>query len=160
MRPRTKTSNVVPRSRTGSTASRRRTSDLMRRRPRRGAAMPRCAGRPCGYYSISQVQVRGGAVEVVGYVDPISVRPGDRARVAVAAETGTVDVSLVRLGVDGAEAAEVSSRLAGRYAVHPQELTSGSSVVVPDAPHLRVGELLSASLWVLPTRLAAGAQAL
>ncbi|HEY8544850.1 MAG TPA: N,N-dimethylformamidase beta subunit family domain-containing protein [Acidimicrobiales bacterium] len=99
-------------------------------------------------------------MEVVGYVDPVSVRPGDRARLAVAAETGTVDVSLVRLGTNAAAGAEVRSRLAGRYAVQPQELASGSAVVVPDAPHLRVGDVLSASFWVLPTLLAAGAQTL
>jgi len=100
-------------------------------------------------------------MEVVGYFDAVTVRPGDRTRLAVAADAGTVDVSLVRLGTDAAIAGTVvDSRLAGRYAVHPQELAGGSSVVVPDAPHLRVGELLSVSFWVLPTRLAAGAQVL
>ncbi|HEY8525174.1 MAG TPA: N,N-dimethylformamidase beta subunit family domain-containing protein [Acidimicrobiales bacterium] len=102
-------------------------------------------------------------MEVVGYFDAVTVRPGDRTRLAVSADAGTVDVSLVRLGTDeapdrAADAPVAGSRLAGRYAVRRQDLATGSAVVVPDAPHLRVGEQLSVSFWMLPTLLAAGVQ--
>ncbi|HEX7134512.1 MAG TPA: N,N-dimethylformamidase beta subunit family domain-containing protein [Iamia sp.] len=98
---------------------------------------------------------------VVGYFDPLSVAPGDVARLALSTTDAEVDVTLIRLSSPGPDGAPtLRSSLTGRHRAGPQELPFGSYLTVPHAEHLSSSGSLGVSLWVMPTRVRAGRQVL
>ncbi|TDE10603.1 N,N-dimethylformamidase beta subunit family domain-containing protein [Jiangella asiatica] len=103
-------------------------------------------------------------MEVVAYTDKMGAAAGERVSVMVSAVDPKVQVSLVRLsGASlgaGGEPEACESAVDGTYASSPQSIVSGSYVVIEDDPRLRIDRGFSVTLWVMPTLLSAGAQAL
>lgn len=85
---------------------------------------------------------------LLGYVDPMTVAPGDEVALHVSALVDAFEVDVVRLArLDAAP--EVISTL-GEHAGRVQELTSGSYLRVPSDPALDAGSF-TFSAWIKPT---------
>lgn len=104
-------------------------------------------------------------MDVVGYTDRMSVAPGEEIRIMCSSTDSEVHIDLVRLRhgderAHGLRTEPVSATLSGTYSSGYQPLRSGSHVVVPHCPELDVDRGFGVDLWVCPTMLAAGRQAL
>lgn len=97
-------------------------------------------------------------MDIVGYTDPLSVRPGERLRVMVSSRAPRYRAAVVRLihGDDnpagpGFRAEPVPSSVDGEHDGVRQELDRGSYLRVGDRPALRPGKALTVAAWVKPT---------
>jgi N,N-dimethylformamidase len=106
-------------------------------------------------------------MRVVGYSDPISVRPGETIRFMVSSEAPTYRVDMVRLihGDDnprgpGFKEEVVPTPVAGEYPGRMQALRLGSYVTVPDSPLLRLSGSFTLQAWIYPTIPGKGVQGL
>ena len=86
--------------------------------------------------------------EIVGYVDPLSVRAGDTLNVCISCDVpGEYDATLVRLisgdarpHGTGFREIEIDASLRGRYKAEQQPLLPGSYAVLPDLPATRCAD--------------------
>jgi len=106
-------------------------------------------------------------MELVGYSDRLSVRPGESIAFMISCAYDAFDAEVVRLrhGDErphgpGRRAEVVPSTAAGRYAGRRQPLRPGSYVRVEDAPALALESAFELSVWAWPTLLSAGTQTL
>ncbi|MBA2578111.1 MAG: LamG domain-containing protein [Euzebyaceae bacterium] len=104
---------------------------------------------------------------LVGYADPWSVAPGERVRFMVSCEHPTYRAQIVRLlhgddrpGAPGLKEETVDTPIDGEYTGHPPSYPTGSSVVVPDDPALRLDDSFTLAAWIFPTMPDKGAQGL
>src|SRR6266481_6169447 len=97
-------------------------------------------------------------LQIIGYADRLTVRPGQRIEFKVSCEAGAVQyrAQVVRLicGDDGLEgpgfkARAINATVNGTYAGRHQPIRAGSCVIVPPAPALDRIEsfVLSAKIW-------------
>jgi N,N-dimethylformamidase len=104
-------------------------------------------------------------VNIVGYSDVWSVRPGERIRFMVSSRHARYTASIVRLfhgdpkpGGPGLKFEPVATNVDGEYDGREQSYPLGSYGLVEPAP--AVGPELAVSAWVYPTTPGTGAQAL
>jgi N,N-dimethylformamidase len=108
-------------------------------------------------------------LQIIGYADRLTVRPGQRIEFKVSCETGATEyrAQILRLvcGDDelegpGFKAHAVNATVNGSYPARHQPIRAGSCVIVPPGPALDRVEsfILSANIW--PTTPAAGEQLL
>lgn len=106
-------------------------------------------------------------MKVVGYTSRLAAAPGDDVAFMVSCTEPRYSAELVRLlhGDDnptgpGFKATRVVSAIDGEYDGHEQTLPLGSCVVVQSSQHLRLDHGLTIQLWLWPTLLDGGEQAL
>ena len=104
-------------------------------------------------------------MELVGYTDRLSVRPGETVKFMVSSERPSYRADIVRLingNTDpdgpGFKEEEVATPVNGRYKGRPQHIRLGSHVEVPDSPHLRCPGGFTLQAWLYPTRPQRGVQ--
>ena len=104
---------------------------------------------------------------LVGYADPWSVAPGEQIRFMVSCERPTYRAEVVRLlhgddrpGAPGVKEEPVATDIENEYAGRAQPYPTGSSVVVPDNPMLRLEHSFTLTAWILPTTPDKGEQGL
>ena len=101
---------------------------------------------------------------LVGYSDPLTVKPGDQIAFMVSSEIGSYRAEIGRFGHSATEGAlgfhVVDSPISAEYPGRYKELRSGSYAVVPD--HDLLGALSSFTIqaWIYPTTPEAGQQGL
>lgn len=106
-------------------------------------------------------------MRVVGYADRLSVSPGETVRFMVSCEDADYRATVVRLihgdpnpRGPGFKANAVASTIDGEYPGRRQQIHTGSYAVVPDSPLLRLAGSFSIQLWLYPTLIGRGGQAL
>ena len=104
-------------------------------------------------------------MKVVGYVDRLSVQPGQTIQFMVSCEDATYRADVVRLihGDDdprgpGFKAEPVASSVSGEYAGQRQGFPKGSYVAAPDSPLLHPSTSFTLQAWIYPTTPAKGAK--
>src|SRR5829696_8331769 len=98
-------------------------------------------------------------MELVGYADRFSVKPGEEIRFMVSSARGRYRAELVRLihgdtnpAGPGFKERLLPSAFGGEYPGREQTIRAGSCVVVPDHPALRLTGSFSMVAWIYPTR--------
>jgi N,N-dimethylformamidase len=106
-------------------------------------------------------------VNIVGYSDVWSVRPGERIRFMVSSRHPRYTASIVRLfhgdpkpAGPGLKYEPVETSVDGEYDGREQPYPLGSYGLVDPAPPVGAGDDLAVSAWVYPTTPGGGAQAL
>jgi N,N-dimethylformamidase len=104
---------------------------------------------------------------LLGYADPWSVAPAERIRFMVSSEDPTYNAEIVRLvhgdnrpGAPGLTEERVETPIEGDYEGRRQTYPTGSHVVVPDDPRLRLTTNFTLAAWVFPTTPGKGSQGL
>ena len=104
-------------------------------------------------------------MQIIGYSDRLSVRPGERIRFMVSSRHQEYRAEIVRLihGDDnplgpGFKEEPVATSVDGRYPGREQMITSGSYVVVPDQAPLRLTGSFTLQAWIYPTLPGKGVQ--
>ena len=104
-------------------------------------------------------------MKLVGYGDRFSAQPGETIRFMVSCESDTYRANIVRVihgdpspGGPGFKVEEVESSVSGEYPGRKQSIPSGSYVVVPDSPHLRLTGGFTLQAWISPTTPNKGGQ--
>ena len=104
-------------------------------------------------------------MKIVGYADRLSVQPGETVRFMVSSELPSYRADIVRLvhaddspGGPGFKEEEVPTSVSGEYPGRKQDLHSGSYVIVPDSPALRLSGSFTLQAWVYPTTPEKGVQ--
>src|SRR5436190_1396542 len=99
-------------------------------------------------------------MDLVGYADRFSVAPGETVRFMVSSAQERYRADLVRLihgdanpAGPGFKERPVPSPIDCEYAGREQPIRTGSCVVVPDHPALRLSGSFSMVAWIYPTRL-------
>jgi N,N-dimethylformamidase len=99
------------------------------------------------------------AMELVGYADRLSVRPGETIRFMVSSARERYRADLVRLihgdtnpAGPGFKERTVPSVIDGEYSGREQAIHPGSYVVVADHPALRLTGSFTVAAWIWPTR--------
>jgi N,N-dimethylformamidase len=99
-------------------------------------------------------------MDLVGYAGRFSVAPGETVRFMVSSAQGRYRADLVRLihgdtnpAGPGFKERPVPSAIDGDYRGREQPIRTGSCVVIPDHPALRLTGSLSMVAWIYPTRL-------
>lgn len=97
-------------------------------------------------------------MDVVGYADRLSVRPGESIQFMVSCRASTFDASIVRLvhgdtnpGGPGFKELPVPTDIDGSYEGCVQPIRPGSYVVVDDRPALSLTGPLTLRAWIYPT---------
>ena len=97
-------------------------------------------------------------MEIVGYGDRLSVAPGETIRFYVSCEQLTYQADIVRLihgdpnpKGPGFKEELISTTVSQEYPGRKQEIHTGSHVVVPDAPALRMQYGFTLQAWIYPT---------
>jgi N,N-dimethylformamidase len=108
-----------------------------------------------------------GRVPLEGYAEEVAVAPGETIRFMLSAEAGDCRTDVVRLvhgdpspSGPGYKVERLDWNAPERVAVEPRSIDFGSYVEIPDDPLLTPAQGLTLSLWVYPTRVAGGWQAL
>ena len=106
-------------------------------------------------------------MEVVGYADRLSVAPGETLRFYVSCQQPTYQADIVRLihgdpnpKGPGFKEAFISTPVSQEYPGRQQEIHTGSHVVVPDTPVLRMPYGFTLQAWIYPTTPQKGVQGL
>jgi N,N-dimethylformamidase len=105
-------------------------------------------------------------VNVVGYADRLSARPGDTIRFMVSCDSPSYRAELVRLGrgarveADAPFREEVVAGLGGSYPGEVHELRRGSCAVVPPSDSLDALDAFTLEAWIFPTTPGSGPQGL
>ncbi|MGI9015795.1 MAG: N,N-dimethylformamidase beta subunit family domain-containing protein [Euzebya sp.] len=104
---------------------------------------------------------------LVGYADPWSVAPQETVRFMVSSSHSTYQAQIVRLlhGDDRLEAPGVKEEVVptqvdGEYAGRQLSYPTGSAVIVPDHPSLRLTDSFTLTAWIYPTTPDKGLQGL
>ena len=107
------------------------------------------------------------SMRVVGYTDRLSVQPGESIRFMVSCEAPSYEADVVRLihgdedqAGPGFKAEPVQTPIEGRYPGRRQRIDSGSYVIVPDQPALRLTGSFTLQAWIYPTLPRKGVQGL
>ncbi len=106
-------------------------------------------------------------LRIVGYVDPLSVEPGDTLRFSVNSEyEESYQAEIVRLihgdtnpKGPGYKEELIESSVSGEYPGQNQKIHAGSYILVPDHPLLQV-ESFTLQAFIFPTTPGKGVQAL
>jgi N,N-dimethylformamidase len=105
-------------------------------------------------------------MDVVGYSDRLSARPGETINFMVSCRAAEYEASLVRLIHGdpnplgpGFKATEIDSAMNGRYRGREQKIHTGSYVSVPHAPPLELRGGFTIQAWIWPTTPLKGTQA-
>ena len=104
-------------------------------------------------------------MRIVGYSDRWSVQPDEQIKFMVSSEPSTYRADLVRL-IHGDENPEgpgfkekvVSAPINGDFPGRKQALHSGSYLIVPDSPALRLADSFTLQAWIYPTTPEKGVQ--
>ena len=106
-------------------------------------------------------------MEIVGYTDRLSAPAGESVRFMVSCQAPSYRADIVRLihgdtnpRGPGFKEEPIDSTVAGDYAGRYQAIHSGSYVVVPDHPLLRLAAGFTIQAWISPTTPEKGAQAI
>ena len=106
-------------------------------------------------------------MNIVGYSDVWSLRPGERIRFMVSSRHPRYTASIVRLfhgdpkpAGPGLKSEPVETGIGGEYDGREQPYPLGSYGLVDPAPPVGAGDDLAVSAWVYPTTPGGGAQAL
>ena len=104
-------------------------------------------------------------MEIVGYADQLSVAPGETIRFHVSCERPTYQADIVRLihgdpnpQGPGFKEEVISTTISGEYPGRPQVIHTGSHVIVPDTPALRLQHGFTLQAWIYPTTPQKGVQ--
>ena len=97
-------------------------------------------------------------MEIVGYSDRFSVRPGETIRFMVSCELPTYRADIVRLihgdpspKGPGLKEELIDTPVSGEYTGEKQAIYGGSYVTVPDSAALRPGGSFTIQAWIHPT---------
>ena len=97
-------------------------------------------------------------MEIVGYTDQLSVAPGETIHFHVSCRRPRYQADMVRLihgdpnpRGPGFKEERVQTTVSGEYPGREQVLHTGSHIVVPDAPALRLHTSFSLQAWLYPT---------
>ena len=104
-------------------------------------------------------------MRIVGYSDRWSVQPDEQIKFMVSSEPSTYRADLVRL-IHGDENPEgpgfkeevVSAPINGDFPGRKQALHSGSYLIAPDSPALRLADSFTLQAWIYPTTPEKGVQ--
>ena len=104
-------------------------------------------------------------MQIVGYADQLSVAPGETIRFYVSCEQPTYQADIVRLihgdphpHGPGFKEAVISTTVSGEYPGRRQVIHTGSHVIVPDSPALRLQHGFTLQAWIYPTTPQKGVQ--
>ena len=104
-------------------------------------------------------------MEIVGYADQLSVAPGETIRFYVSCERPMYQADIVRLihgdpnpRGPGFKEELVSTSVSGEYPGRKQVIHTGSHVIVPDTPLLRLHGSFTLHAWIYPTTPQKGVQ--
>ena len=105
------------------------------------------------------------SMRIVGYSDRLSVQPGQTVSFMVSSEFPSYQADLVRLihgdpnpKGPGFKEELIPSEANGRYPGRSQPIHSGSHVIVPDSPTLRLNGGFTIQAWIFPTTPLIGTQ--
>ena len=106
-------------------------------------------------------------MEVVGYADRLSVAPGETIRFYVSCQQPTYRADMVRLihgdpnpKGPGFKEEFIPTPVSQEYPGRRQDIHTGSHVVVPDTPVLRMPDGFTLQAWIYPTTPQKGVQGL
>lgn len=104
-------------------------------------------------------------MEIVGYADQLGVAPGETIRFHVSCQRPRYQADIVRLihgdpnpRGPGFKEELVQTAVSGEYPGREQVIHTGSHVIVPDAPPLRLRDSFSLQAWIYPTTPQKGEQ--
>ena len=104
-------------------------------------------------------------MRIVGYSDRLSVQPGQTVSFMVSSELPSYQADFVRLihgdpnpKGPGFKEELIPSEANGRYPGRSQPIHSGSHVIVPDSPTLRLNGGFTIQAWIFPTTPLIGTQ--
>ena len=104
-------------------------------------------------------------MEVVGYADRLSVAPGETLRFYVSCQQPTYQADIVRLihgdpnpKGPGFKEELVSTPVSSEYPGRRQDIHTGSHIIVPDAPPLRLADGFTLYAWIYATTPQKGVQ--
>ena len=104
-------------------------------------------------------------MEVVGYADRFSVAPGETVRFHVSCQQPNYQADIVRLihgdpnpKGPGFKEELVATPVSGEYPGRRQDIHTGSHIIVPDAPRLRLADGFSLYAWIYATTPQKGVQ--
>jgi N,N-dimethylformamidase len=104
-------------------------------------------------------------MEIVGYADQLSVAPEETIRFHVSCQRPTYRADIVRLihgdpnpRGPGFKEELVSTPVSSEYPGRSQVIHTGSHVIVPDAPLLRLHDSFTLQAWIYPTTPQKGTQ--
>lgn len=102
-------------------------------------------------------------MNVIGYTDRLSVRPGDQVQVKVSCEREHYDAELVLLDrafmtphADGRTSTPIPHPLNGGHRGREQGINAGSCMIVRDGEALAFAEGFTFAAWIFPTFLSRG----
>ena len=103
---------------------------------------------------------------LVGYSDKLCVRPGDAIAFMVSTDAAAYEADVIRLihgdlnpAGPGLRYETVASAVAGRYTGRLQPLHRGSHIIVSEMPALELWGGFTLALWLYPTVMTGGEQA-
>jgi N,N-dimethylformamidase len=104
-------------------------------------------------------------MEIVGYADQLCVAPGETIRFHVSCERPTYQADIVRLihgdpnpHGPGFKEEVISTTVSGEYPGRAQVIHTGSHVIVPDTPALRLQDGFTLQAWIYATTPQKGVQ--
>ena len=106
-------------------------------------------------------------MDIVGYSDRLSVAPEETIRFCVSCERTSYQADIVRLihgdpnpRGPGFKEELISTTVSREYRGRKQVIHTGSHVIVPDSPILRLQSSLTVQAWIYPTTPQKGVQGL
>jgi len=106
-------------------------------------------------------------MNIVGYSDLLTVRPGQTIRFMVSSQAASYEATLVRLrhtdrnpAGPGFKTEPLESTFAGEYPGHEQAIQAGSYVEVPHNDTLTLSDGFTLEAWIYPTTPDSGTQGL